>query len=199
MSAAAAYLLVFLGSLGVDIIPFIGPPAWMVMVFFQMKYDLNPWFVLVLGVAGSVLGRFTLGLYIPRISNHVIKQRKNRELHYLGQKLDQKRWRGWLFVLVYSLLPLSTTALFSAAGIARVSPWLILPPFTVGKFVSDAIMLFSGRKVAVSAHSVLEGAASPKSIIIAVLGLVIVFLLLVLDETALIRRKKLAFNFRIWK
>jgi len=33
-----AYLWVFLASLAVDLIPFIGPPAWIAMVFFMMVF-----------------------------------------------------------------------------------------------------------------------------------------------------------------
>jgi membrane protein DedA with SNARE-associated domain len=54
------YFLVFIGSLLVDLIPFVGPPAWTVMVFFQMRYDLNIWAVIVTGVIGSAIGRYLL-------------------------------------------------------------------------------------------------------------------------------------------
>jgi len=56
MDHALIYFAVFGASLAVDLIPFIGPPAWMAMVFFLMKYNLNPWLVLAAGVPGSVLG-----------------------------------------------------------------------------------------------------------------------------------------------
>src|SRR5438105_1211943 len=58
------YLLVFVASLIVDIIPFIGPPAWTVMVFLQLKFHLNIWWVLLAGVSGSTIGRYILTLYI---------------------------------------------------------------------------------------------------------------------------------------
>jgi len=37
------YLVVFLAALAVDLIPIIGPSAWIVMMFLQSKFDLNIW------------------------------------------------------------------------------------------------------------------------------------------------------------
>lgn len=199
MNHAWAYLAVFLGSLAVDLIPVIGPPAWTLMVFLLMKYDLNPWLVLATGVPGSTLGRYVLSLYIPKVSDKLIKRRKSEELQFVGKKLGQKLWRSWSFVFIYSVLPLSTTALFSAAGIAKISPIQIIPPFFFGKLTSDAVMLFTGRYAAVNTSDLLSGTFSLKSIITALIGLVIIGLLLFLDWRVLLEKKKIAFNFRIWK
>src|SRR6185295_10611950 len=109
-----------------------------------------------------------------------------------------KLWRSWSFVFIYSVLPLSTTALFTAAGIAKISPLQIVPPFFCGKLVSDAVMLFSGRYAAASAGDLLHGTVSVKSIVTAGLGLAIIGLLLFLDWRDLLQRKKIAFNFSIW-
>jgi membrane protein YqaA with SNARE-associated domain len=193
------YFVVFLASLGTDLIPVIGPPVWTVMVFMLVKYDLNPWIILAVGVPGSTLGRYLLSLYVPLIFHKVVKQRKNDELAFVGQKLGGKLWRSWLFVLLYSLLPLSTTALFSAAGMAKIRPIQIIPPFFVGKFISDAVMLFSGRYAIVNSASFLYGTFSFKGISCAVIGLAVVAAFLFVDWFALLEREKLKFNFRIWR
>ena len=129
------YLVVFLSALAVDLIPLFGPPAWTIMVFLLMKFDLNPWGVLAAGVPGSALGRFLLSLYIPKISSKFLKRRKNEELEFVGKKLAPNNWRTWLFVFVYTLMPLPTTALFTAAGLAKVKPTLTWPsaPGTWGR------------------------------------------------------------------
>ena len=62
------YALVFLGTLLVDIVPFPLPPAFTVMVFLQILYDLNIWAVIAIGVVGSIVGRYVLTLYIPKLS-----------------------------------------------------------------------------------------------------------------------------------
>ena len=112
------YLLVFFMSFLVDSVPFIGPPAWTVMVFFQMRYHLNIWVVLVVGVIGSALGRYVLSKYIPYLSLKVIRKEKNEDIQFVGQKLLDKGWRVQLFVLLYTLVPLPSTPLFTASGMA---------------------------------------------------------------------------------
>ncbi len=199
MNHAALYLVVFGAALAVDLIPFIGPPAWMAMVFLLVKFDLNPWFVLVAGVTGSTLGRYLLSLYIPRVSDGILKQRKKEELQFVGGKLRQKLWRSWLFIFIYSLLPISTTALFLAAGVARISPLVIIPPFFLGKLTSDAVMLFTGSYIALNASSVAEALFSPKSLLLTVPGLLALLLMLFLDWRAVLQEKKITFNFHIWK
>ncbi|PYJ07821.1 MAG: hypothetical protein DMF06_14545 [Verrucomicrobia bacterium] len=55
-----AYLLVFLAALAVDTIPVFAPPAWILLVFLLVKFHLNPWAVVVVGVTGSTIGRYLL-------------------------------------------------------------------------------------------------------------------------------------------
>jgi len=193
------YVVVFLSALIVDSIPLIAPPAWTVAVFLLVKFHLNPWLVLPLCVTGSTLGRYSMSLFIPRFANLVIKRHKTDELQFLGKKLSQNLWQSWLFVFIYSVTPLSTTALFTAAGVAKVKALHTVPPFFCGKFLSDAVMIFTGLYAAANFKDLVHGSYSPKAIVTISLGVVVIGGFLFLDWRALLQRKKLAFNFRIWK
>src|SRR5476649_2302504 len=98
--------------MAVDLVPLVAPPAWTIMAFLLVRYRLNPWLVLAVGVPGSALGRYLFSLYIEKFSGKVLSRRKKEELQYVGKKLDRPLWKTWLFVFLYTLLPLSTTALF---------------------------------------------------------------------------------------
>ena len=193
------YLLVFFGSLGVDLIPIMAPPAWTVMAFAIMKYQLNPWVVLAIGVPASALGRYLFSLYIPKFSDKVLARKKKQELNYVGKKLRGRMWQTWVFVLGYTLSPLSTTALFTAAGMSKVPVWHLLPPFLVGKFVSDAMMVKAGEYAAGSLKDMVHGAFSAKNIVIAAITLVLTAAFLFVDWHALLVEKKLSFNFSVFK
>jgi membrane protein YqaA with SNARE-associated domain len=193
------YLVVFLSALAVDLIPLFAPPAWTVAVFLLVKFHLNPWLVLPLCASGSTLGRYLMSLYIPRFADLFIKQHKTDELEFLGKKLSQSLWQSWLFVFIYSVTPLSTTALFTAAGVAKVKPSRTLPPFFCGKFLSDAVMIFTGLYAAANFKDLVHGSVSPKAIVTLVVGFVVIGGFLFLDWRALLQRKKFTFNFRIWK
>ena len=193
------YLWVFLAALAVDLVPVVGPPAWTVMVLLQVKFDLNPWLVLAVGVPASVLGRYGLSLYTPWLSKKIITRRKTDELEFVGRRLKQKRWQSWLFVFVYSVSPLPTTPLFTAAGLAKIKPLQIIPPFFVGKAISDAAMLFAGRTAFLSAADLAFGVFSVRGVVTAVGTVLCIGVFLFLDWRALLQEKKLRLNFHIWK
>ena len=193
------YLLVFLAAFLVDIVPFIGPPAWTVMVLLQMLFGLNIWLVLVLGVVGSTIGRYVYSLYIPLLSDKIISAEKNKDIQYIGQKLGHDGIKVQLFVLAYTLMPLPSTPLFTAAGIARLRPTHILPAFFIGKFTSDMVMVLSGDYAARNAVSLAEGLMSWKTISGTVIGILIVILFLFIDWRSLLIHKKFRMDFRIWK
>ena len=193
------YPVVFLAALGVDLIPVFAPPAWTLMVFFLVKFDLNPWMVLFAGVTGSALGRYIFSLYIPKVSGKLIKRRKDQELEFVGKKLGQSRWKTWTFVFVYTLTPLSTTALFTAAGMAKIHPVQTVPPFFIGKLLSDGVLIVMGKHLSSNAGDFLHDLCSAKGILTMVFGLVVIGGLLFIDWRTLLQRRKLKFNFKIWK
>jgi len=193
------YDLVFFGSLGVDLIPIMAPPAWTIMAFAITKYHLNPWIALAIGVPASALGRYLFSLYIPKFSDRVLASRKKEELKYVGKKLRGHFWETWLFVLGYTLSPLSTTALFTAAGMSRVTVWHLLPPFLAGKFISDAMMVKAGQYAAGNLQNMVHGVFSFKNITIAAITLALTGAFLFVDWHALLRKKTVRFNFSIFK
>ena len=193
------YFLVFIGSLLVDLIPFVGPPAWTVMVFFQMRYDLNIWAVIVTGVIGSAMGRYLLSRYMPWLSAKFIKLDKNEDLRFIGEQLNNNGWKIQLFVLLYTLVPLPSVTLFTAAGIAKIRAINIIPSFLVGKFISDAFMVITGDYIASNTKNLMNGLRSWESISGMVLGLIILGAMLFIDWRILMKQKTIRLNFRIWK
>jgi membrane protein DedA with SNARE-associated domain len=193
------YLLVFLGTMLVDIVPLPLPPAFTVMVFLQIKFDLNVCAVIVIGVIGSLVGRYILASYIPHVSAKIFKQDKNDDARMLGTKMKANKRKAQMFVLTYSLMPLPTTPLFIAGGMARMKPMQIIPPFVIGKLISDTIAVLSGKFAAENTSSLLEGVVSFKSIAGLVAGLLLVAAILFIDWRTVFLKKKLKLKFNIWK
>lgn len=193
------YLFVFLGAMLVDIAPIPLPPAFTVMIFLQIKFQLPIAPVIAIGVAGSILGRYILTLYIPKLSGKIFKQAKNEDIQFLGRKLKQKGWKSQLSILAYSLMPLPTTPLFLAAGMAKMKPLYIIPAFTIGKVISDTLAVLMGKYAAENTDKLIHGMVSWKSVTGLGLGLLLIFALLFIDWRELIQKKKLSFKFNIWK
>ncbi len=193
------YLLVFLGAFLFDVVPFPFPPAFTIMVFLQIMFGLNIWMVIVIGVIASILGRYVLTLYIPYIAGRIFKPAKNEDVQYLGKKLKEKGWRSQVVILAYCLLPMPTTPLFVAAGMARIKPIYIIPSFFVGKFISDSIVVSLGRYATINAESLLKGAFSWQSVMSLCFGMILLCGVLFIDWRSLIQKKEFLLNFRIWK
>ncbi len=193
------YLMVFLGTVAVDITPMPLPPAFTVMVFLQIKYNLPIEPVIAIGVAGSILGRLILTLYIPRIAGRIFNQEKNDDVQFLGNKLKNEFWKGQFFILLYTLMPLPSTPLFIAGGIARMKPHYIIPAFVVGKVVSDTAAVLMGKYAAENTGDLLHGVLSWKSFAGLLLALLLIFSILFIDWRTLIQQKKLRLKFNIWK
>src|ERR1035437_10775477 len=130
-----------------------------------------------------------MSLCVPKFSNLFIKRSKHIELEFVGKKLSAKLWHAWVFVFLYTLTPLSSTALFTAAAIAKVKAIRVVPPFFCGKFVTDAVMLVMGRYAIESFTNMAHGAFSWKWISTIVVGTVLVGVLLFLDGRALLQKK----------
>ncbi len=193
------YFLVFLGAFFFDVVPFPFPPAFTIMVTLQILFDLNLWAVIYIGVVGSILGRYVLTLYIPLLAGRIFKRAKTEDIEFLGTQMQEKGWRSQVMILAYSLLPLPTTPLFLAAGIARLKPVKIIPAFFVGKFISDTIAVNLGNYATKNAMRIFEEAATMRSILSISVGLIMVAALLFIDWRMLIQKGRLVLDFRIWK
>jgi membrane protein YqaA with SNARE-associated domain len=192
------YVLVFFGAFLFDVVPIPFPPAFTIMVFFQIMFGLNIWWVIGVGVAGSILGRYILTLYIPFLAGKIFKQSKNEDVEFLGKKMKDKGWKSQLLIVSYSLLPLPTTPLFLAGGMAKIKPLYIIPAFFIGKFTSDAITVHLGKYAAENFSNVIDNVFSLKSIGSFVFGILLICCVIFIDWRTLIQNKKFHLNFRVW-
>lgn len=193
------YLLVFIGAFIFDVVPFPFPPAFTIMVFFQVAFGLDIWPVIVIGVLGSVLGRYILTQYIPYLSGRIFKPSKNRDVQFLGEQMKRQFWKGQMAILAYTLLPLPTTPLFVASGMSRISQAYIIPVFLVGKFTSDAITVHLGNYVTENAENFINGSESWKAVLSLAIGTLFLCAILFINWRALIQKKKFLLDFHIWK
>ena len=193
------YVFVFLGALLFDVVPFPFLPAFTIMIYLQVHYHLQVWAVLFLGVAGSILGRYLLTLYIPLLSGRYFNASKNEDVQFLGEQLKARGWQSQAVIVAYSLLPLPTTPLFLAAGMARIRPLYIIPAFFVGKLSSDREAVARGRYASQNLGSLRATALSWQFIVGLGTSLLLLLALLFIDWRALIQQRKFMLVFNIFK
>ena len=193
------YLAAFAAALLVDTIPVFAPPAWTILAFMIIKWKLNPWAIIAAGAIGSVIGRYILTLYMPHVSAKIFRRSENDNISFLGKKLGGRFWHANTFVMLYAISPLSTTALFTAAGMAHVNPWNVLPGFAIGKFLGDAWVILTAKVTADEAIGLMHGQVSWPTALTAGVGLLLISGVLFIDWRQLLGHKKLRLNFAIWK
>lgn len=194
------YLLIFLGSTLVDCIPVFAPPAWMLMLYIMLKFDLNPYFVVVIGTAGTVCGRMLFVTYIvPWLGKKTIGTKKVSDLKFVGRKLSEKDFTVFIFVFVYSILPLSTTALFMAAGLAKLKKIKIIPPFFLGNLIGDGALLITGHYAITHFSDFYKDSLSVKNVFLMLAGLVFISMFMFIDWRNLLENKKIRFKFKFWQ
>jgi membrane protein DedA with SNARE-associated domain len=190
--------LFFWGAFLFDVVPFPFLPAFTVMIFLQVRYSLSLWPVLCIGVAGSILGRYLLTRYIPALSGKYFKPAKNEDVQFLREQLKAKGWKSQLFIVGYSLLPLPTTPLFLAGGMARIGPRYIIPAFFVGKLTSDSVAVSMGRYASQNLGSLRAGLLSWQSILGLLGSGLLLGALLFIDWRSLIQKRQFVLNFKIF-
>jgi hypothetical protein len=194
------YLLVFFAALAVDTIPIFAPPAWILLVVLLVKFHLNPWLTVVIGVTGSTIGRYILTRYIPKISSRLVNRQEDANLRYIGARIGKAKWSSSVFVFLYTLTPLSTTALFTAVAMAGIKrPFHILAPFFFARLITDGVLVFSGKYASANLRDLLHGEANWKTMGTLVAGLVIISIFLFIDWRQLLEHKKLRLRFKILK
>jgi hypothetical protein len=195
-----AYALVLFASIAVDCVPVFAPPAWTLMLLIMLKYDLNPYATAFVGTCGTVTGRFIFSsLIIPWLGSKTLSPDKEADLRYVGKHINNKGIAAFIFIFLYSLLPLSTTALFTAAGLARVRKIFILPPFFLGNLIGDGFLLLSAKATIRSLGDLFKGSWSVKDISMMAFGLLLVLALLMLDWRTLMQKKKVKWKWAFWK
>jgi hypothetical protein len=78
------YLAAFAAALLVDTIPVFAPPAWIVLAFMIINWNLNPWGIIASGALGSVIGRYILTLYMPHVSAKIFRRSENANISFPG-------------------------------------------------------------------------------------------------------------------
>src|SRR2546423_2596110 len=193
------YFLVFFAALAVDTIPVFAPPAWIVLVVLLVKFKLNSWLTVAIGVTGSTIGRYILTRYIPKVSSSIVNRREDANLRYIGSKLGRVKKSSALFVFFYTLTPLSTTALFTAAAIARIRPWHILLPFFLGRLINDGLLVFSGKYASANLSELVHGEVNWKTLLTLLVGLIVIAGFVFVDWRRLLEHKQLRVRFKILK
>jgi membrane protein YqaA with SNARE-associated domain len=193
------YLIFFLVVIFVNILPAFAPPTWTFIVFFLNYFDLNIYLVIIIAVIAATIGRYILYSYSEWLAGKVFNDWGKENLKFLGESLGKTPKRNFLFVLIYSMTPLSTTALFVAGGLAKVNRVIILTGFALGRMVSYSFLAFTSKVLIDNFGDIFKGSTSIEKIITSALGLIVLLFFIFLDWKELVQNHKIKVNFKVWR
>ena len=171
------YLLAVLVIFGANIMPAFAPPTWSILVYFTLRYQINPIGLVLLGVASATLGRSVLALTFRKLRSWLPKGYV-ANMERLGTYIARNSRRTIGLLVLFFLSPISSAQLFEAAGIIKqiaLKPLLIA--FAGGRLVSYSIYVSSATvlKSTSLGEVITKELTSPKAIVLQValiLGLV---------------------------
>ena len=159
-------------------IPAFAPPTWMVLVFFLLNYDLNPYALVALGVISATAGRGFLAWYFRKFA-HLIPTKFSENMELAGQYFQKSTTKRYSILVLFLVSPISSAQLFEAAGLMKtVSLKPLLVAFAIGRSFSYSAYV-TGASVAASSNLgdvIVHELRSPWAIgaqIVLILGLVL--------------------------
>lgn len=142
-----SYLWVFLILIGINAIPILMPPSWMILSTFHVddpKLDILA--LTITGATGSLIGRIIL-LQISKHFRIFISKEKISNLDHLHEFFKRKKYGYFLASFLYSLSPLPSNVMFITYGIMKVRSLGIFTGFWLGRIVSYYIIIATSNVV----------------------------------------------------
>ena len=175
------YLLAVAIVFAVNLMPFLGPPTWAVLVLMLIRWHLNGAVLVLVGALAAGAGRYVLAVATRSLRGR-IGARRRANLEAAQAAITGHRAGAVVGLGLFALSPLPSAQLFEAAGILAVPLLPLTAAFFAGRIVSYSIYIFSAGLVAQRYGDVLTTALrSPIGIAIQVAMLVVLVLLAELD------------------
>lgn len=140
------YFLAIAVIAGANLLPAFAPPTWSILVFFTLRYHMNPVALVLLGVFSATLGRAILA-NVFRAIRRWLPRGYVANMERIGTKIDEHPKRAIGLLALFFLSPISSAQLFEAAGIIkRIKLAPLLLAFAGGRLISYSIYV-SGASV----------------------------------------------------
>lgn len=168
------YLLAIAVIAGANLLPAFAPPTWSILVFFTLRYHMNPVALVLLGVMSATFGRAILASVFRAIRG-MLPHGYVANMERIGAKIEENPKRAFGLLTLFFLSPISSAQLFEAAGIIkRIALGPLLIAFAGGRLISYSIYVSGARvlKETSLGQIVQNEFTSPAAIIIQILLIV---------------------------
>lgn len=142
-SPIASYIEVLLTSIAVNVVPALAPPTWLVLSLFKInRPEFNLILLALVGVIGSVIGRYVMYKYSQYFGKYVPKK-EAENLHYFRKFIGETKPRVFIETFLFSLSPLPSNFLFISFGLSGVDLEPVLIGFFLGRLLSYSLLIYA--------------------------------------------------------
>src|SRR5690348_12340636 len=136
--SAMTWLLFAVTVLGVNLLPVLGPPTWLLIVAFRLNAHLALVPLVLIGALCATTGRVLLALGTRHAARWLPKERVQR-LESTGEAIRERPGGAIAALALFLLSPLPSAQLFEAAGLMRVPLRPLAVTFLLGRLVSYSL------------------------------------------------------------
>ena len=189
MSQAWLQLLIALVVVfGVNLVPAFAPPTWAVLVYFRFTDGLAIAPLVVGGALAAAAGRLVLAVVFRHLGTR-LPPRRRESLEALGTSLSASRMGLVASLAFFVVSPVPSNALFEAVGLARVRLAPLAAAFLVGRLCSYTFYLVAASTAQGTVRDIVtDGVASPRALVLGLVGVAGVLAVLVVDWERVISR-----------
>jgi membrane protein YqaA with SNARE-associated domain len=159
----AAWALV----LAMNAVTFPLPPAWMVLAAFHTTAQVPLLPLTVGGSAAAALGRMVFARQVATFTGRLPADERANAQAIATAAHTRMRW-PWLFVVVYSFLPVSSDAVFIAVGLGALPVRSSFIAFFVARSVYNTLMVIAAGPVVGNLAELFAGRFGWSSVLVVV-------------------------------
>ena len=170
-----AAVIIFL----MNALPAFAPPTWSILVFFAIRYELEPTLLIPVGVISASSGRWVLALYFRKLRDQLPKGWV-ANMENAGTHFQKSNKHSTAIFLLFFLSPLSSAQLFEAAGVMKNQPLRpLIGAFAAGRVLTYSIYVTGAHTISSSnlGELIREKMTSPSAIAIQILMVLALMLL----------------------
>lgn len=136
-----SYLGIFALIFGINIVPVMMPPSWLVLAsLFLLFPSLSPLYLAIIGATASTLGRFGL-TYLGSAGRVFMGSGRKTSLDSLHGFLSKNRYSYFILSLAFAIIPVSSNMLFIAYGLMKARNFGMFLGFWIGRAVTYFVLI----------------------------------------------------------
>ena len=189
MDRLEPWLLVWVLTVALNVVPAFMPPTWALLVYFRIGYDLDIWPLALVGAFGATTGRALLALISRSVGERVVPARWRANISALADTIQSCPAFSLPTLGLFALGPVPSNHLFIAAGLAKAPLRPVLTVFAVARFFSYVIWITATAMAAQSLRQVLgPNLSGGLAVAIQIVGLILLVAIMQVDWANVLRR-----------